>query len=100
MAMMLDALIALLLIVGGATALIGSLGLAKLSDFYKRLHGPAKSTTLGVGSTLVASMLWFGARQMELSVHELLVAIFLALTAPGGAHHPPRAALRRYRRRD
>lgn len=100
MSTMLDALIALLLVVGGATALLGSLGLAKLSDFYKRLHGPAKSTTLGVGSTLVASLLWFGTRQVELSAHELLVAIFLALTAPVSAHQLARAALRRYGRRD
>ena len=47
------------MLVGAAFALIGSWGLAKLSDFLKRLHGPTKATTLGVGCVLIASALWF-----------------------------------------
>ena len=44
-----DALAAILLVIGATFALIGSIGLARLSDFFKRLHGPSKATTLGFG---------------------------------------------------
>ena len=47
-----------LLLVGGGFALVGSWGLAKLDDLYKRLHGPTKASTLGVGGMLLAAMLW------------------------------------------
>ena len=39
-----------LLLVGGAFTLIGAIGLARLPDFYTRLHGPTKATTVGVGA--------------------------------------------------
>ncbi len=58
----LDMLAAVLVVVGVVFALVGSLGLAKLSDFLKRLHGPTKASTLGVGCVLIASMLYFSAR--------------------------------------
>jgi len=91
----LEFLIAALLVTGGAFALLGSFGLAKLGDFYKRLHGPTKATTLGVGSALVASALWFSTRGAGLSLHELLITLFLALTAPVSTHQLARAAMRR-----
>ena len=37
--------------------LVGAIGLARLPDFYMRLHAPTKASTLGVGGVLVASML-------------------------------------------
>lgn len=92
---LLDVAIAALLVTGGAFTLLGSLGLAKLGDFYRRLHGPAKATTLGVGSALLASCLWFSTRHAGLSVHEVLIVLFLALTAPVSAHQLARAAMRR-----
>jgi multicomponent K+:H+ antiporter subunit G len=91
----LEFLIAFLLVAGGVFALLGSFGLAKLGDFYNRLHGPTKATTLGVGSALLASCLWFSTRGAGLSLHELLITLFLALTAPVSAHQLARAALRR-----
>jgi monovalent cation/proton antiporter MnhG/PhaG subunit len=65
-----------LLLVGAAFALVGSIGLARLPDFYTRLHGPTKATTLGVGAMLVASAVWFSGRGTGVSLHELLVAGF------------------------
>lgn len=61
---------------------VGSLGLAKLPDLMRRLHGPTKATTLGIGSMLIASMLYFLLEQGTLSIHELLITTFLFLTAP------------------
>lgn len=89
----LDLLISALLVVGAAFALVGSWGLAKLSDFLKRLHGPSKATTLGVGCVLIASALWFLWRGTA-SLHELLITLFLFLTAPVSAHLLIKAALR------
>lgn len=89
-----DALLAALLLVGTAFALIGSWGLAKLSDFAKRLHGPTKATTLGVGCVLIASALAFAAGPGEFSLHELLITLFLFVTAPVSAHLLVKAALK------
>ena len=74
------------MIVGGVFALIGSIGLARLPDLFMRLHGPAKATTLGVGGILMASMLHFSSLGAGFSLHELLVTVFLMITAPVSAH--------------
>ena len=93
--LLLDVVLAALLLVGTGFALIGSYGLAKLSDFFKRLHGPTKATTLGVGCVLLASMLYFSLRPGTdgISLHELLITLFLFLTAPISAHLLVKAAL-------
>ena len=83
---MLELLASLFLIVGGIFALVGSIGLARLPDLFMRLHGPTKATTLGVGGILIASMLHFSSLEAGFSLHELLVAVFLMITAPVSAH--------------
>jgi multicomponent K+:H+ antiporter subunit G len=90
----LDALLSALVIAGTAFALVGSWGLAKLSGFLKRLHGPTKATTLGVGCVLIASALYFSFARGGLSLHELLITLFLFLTAPVSAHMLVKAALK------
>lgn len=88
----LEWLTALLIVIGSTFALIGSIGLARFPDFLTRLHAPTKSTTLGVGSVLIASIIYFSAVD-SFSLHELLVTIFLFLTAPISAHLLAKAAL-------
>lgn len=88
-----DAIVAALLVFGGAFALVGAYGLAKLGDFLKRLHGPTKVTTLGIGSILIASMLWFGLRGGAAPAHELLITLFVFLTAPVAAHMMVKGAM-------
>jgi multicomponent K+:H+ antiporter subunit G len=81
------------LVVGGLFALVGAIGLLRLPDFLMRLHAPTKSTTLGVGGMLAASMLYFiGSGRFV--VHELLVVLFLFVTAPVSALMLAQAALR------
>lgn len=91
---LLELLAGILLILGATFALIGSIGLVRLPDIFTRLHGPTKATTVGVGAILLGSILFFSARD-GLSLHELLVSIFLFLTAPVSAHLLARAALHR-----
>ena len=82
-----------LILIGAGFTLVGSLGLLRLRDFYSRLHAPTKATTLGVGSLLIASAVFFSHLDEGLSLHEVLVTLFLFITAPVGAHLMAKAAL-------
>jgi len=84
-----------LLLIGGAFALLGSIGLARLPDFFTRLHGPTKATTLGVGALIIASIVQVGE---GLSLRELAITLFLVITAPVTAHLLSKAALAEKRR--
>ena len=88
-----DLVIATLLVGGASFALIGSIGLARFRDFYKRIHGPTKATTLGVGCALLASSIFFTRLQGSVSSRELLIAVFLFITAPISAHLLVKTAL-------
>ena len=89
---LLDLVVSALLVVGGIFIFIGSLGLVRLADFYSRLHGPSKSTTLGLGATLIGSAVFFSARG-AISLHEVLITFFLFITTPVSAHLLAKAAL-------
>lgn len=83
MDLFLEILIAALLVIGGIFGAVGSYGLVKLPDPMTRLHAPTKAATLGVGSVMVASMLWFAfVSEDGRSWHELLIILFIFLTAP------------------
>ncbi|MDQ3288225.1 MAG: Na+/H+ antiporter subunit G [Pseudomonadota bacterium] len=84
----------LLLAVGTFFVLVGSYGLVKLSDFFKRLHGPTKATTLGVGCILIASIGYHASQSDGLGLREILITLFLFITAPISAHLMARAALK------
>ncbi len=77
-----EILISAFLVISGVFGFVGSYGLIKLRDSVQRLHAPTKATTLGVGGVLIASMLFFIFRTGQISVHELLITLFLFLTAP------------------
>lgn len=91
-------LTALLVLFGATLALIGSVGLLRLASFYDRIHAPTLGTTLGIGSMLIASMLFFSVLQTRLVLHELLIAIFMVVTTPITLMLLARAALYRDRR--
>jgi multicomponent K+:H+ antiporter subunit G len=93
MAFLLDLLIAFLIVVGSVFLLVGSAGLIKLRDLMTRLHAPTKATTLGIGSVLLASMVHFIVVRGAVSVHEILIMVFLFLTAPVTAHFVAKAHL-------
>lgn len=81
-----EILISFFLVVAGVFGLVGSLGMVKLKDTMQRLHAPTKATTVGVGGVLVASMLYFLLVKGSFSFHELLITLFLFLTAPISAN--------------
>ena len=87
-----QALIAAMLVLGGVFSLVGVVGMLRLPDFYMRLHAPTKATTLGVGGVLLASMAGNFARGNFLP-HELLITLFLFVTAPVSANLLAKAAL-------
>ena len=79
-------IVSILLLLGGVFILIGSIGLVKLPDFFMRLHGPTKATTLGMASILMAAIVYFVNTGHGLSVKEILITIFLLITAPISAY--------------
>lgn len=90
---MLEWMLATLILIGATFTLIGSIGLYKLPDFYMRLHGPTKATTIGVGAILIASALYFSFYGSQISLHELLITLFLFITAPVSALLMAKAAI-------
>ncbi len=95
-----EALVAFMLVTAGVFGLVGSLGLVKLHDTMRRLHAPTKATTLGIGGVLIASMIYSGVFLDRLSFHELLITIFLFLTAPITANFVAKSYLHRHVRED
>lgn len=89
--LVLDIVLSLLVVLGAAFAVVGAWGLVKFRDFLKRLHGPTKASTVGVGAVLLASIGYFAAAGRA-SMHELLITLFVFMTAPVAAHLLVKAA--------
>ncbi len=91
-------LVGLFLVVGSSFALIGTIGLLRLKSFYQRVHAPTLGSTLGTWLTVGASMLFFSFLQHRPVLLELLLGVFLYLTAPVTSILLVRAAIVRERR--
>ncbi|MCO4088125.1 MAG: Na+/H+ antiporter subunit G [Limnohabitans sp.] len=81
-----------ILVIAAFFLLVGAIGLVRLPDFFMRLHAPTKASTLGVGGVLVASMV-VSAFQGRAGIAELLITLFVFLTAPVSANLMAQAAL-------
>jgi len=77
--------VSVFLLIGAAFALVGAVGLLKLPDSMTRLHAPTKVGTVGIGSLLLASMIHSWVLS-EGSFHEVLILVFLFVTAPISAN--------------
>ena len=88
-----------LLVLAGLTTLIGSFGLLRLPDFFSRMHGPSMTNTVAAGATLVASMLVSSAIVGRPIIHELLITLFVSMSAPITAIMLLQAALYRNKAR-
>lgn len=77
-----EIIVSVLLVVGGIFALIGSYGLLRLPKMMMRLHAPTKAATVGLGSALIGSMVYFWVFEGRFSWHELLITLFIFIAAP------------------
>jgi multicomponent K+:H+ antiporter subunit G len=93
--MLLEVVVSVLVVAGAGFSLIGSIGLLRMPDFFTRLHGPSKATTLGIGSLLAASALYLSVRNPGLSLQELMIPLFIAITTPVSSHLLAKAARHR-----
>ncbi|WP_437767937.1 monovalent cation/H(+) antiporter subunit G [Sorangium sp. So ce281] len=71
---------------------VASLGVLRLPDFYARIHAPTKAATLGLAFLLAALALHF--KELSSVTKAALALLFVAVTAPLGAHILARAAYR------
>jgi multicomponent K+:H+ antiporter subunit G len=92
-----ELLAAALIVLGAGFALVGSWGLVRLPSLMERLHGPTKASTLGMGAMLVASVVWFQLGEGVWTAHELLISLFLFVTAPISANMIAKVHLHRLR---
>ena len=91
-------LVSVLLLLGSGLGLVGSIGLLRLRSFFERVHAPTLATTLGIGSILFGSMLFFTVLEKRLVLHEILIAVFMVITTPVTLMLLARASLYRERR--
>ncbi|MBQ6657518.1 MAG: monovalent cation/H(+) antiporter subunit G [Ottowia sp.] len=89
---------ALLLLASAALVLAASWALARMDDFFQRLHPPALGYTLGAWCVCLACIVHFAALDGELQWRFLIIAMLLAITAPITSMLLARAALFRGRR--
>ena len=87
-----ELIISFFIVFGAFFMLVGSIGMIRLPDLFMRLHAPTKSSTLGLGSFLIAAML-FWAMQGRFGFAELLITLFSFITAPVSANLMAQAAI-------
>ncbi len=87
-----EIIVSVFLVLGAFFMLVGSIGMVRLPDLFMRLHAPTKSSTLGLGSFLIASMIFF-AFQGRFGFAELLITLLAFITAPVSANLIAQAAL-------
>lgn len=89
---MIEWLAAALIVISAFFILVGAIGLARLPDFFMRLHAPTKASTLGLGGVLIVSIL-LGLVNGRAGIAELLITLFVFITAPVSANLMAQAGL-------
>ncbi len=92
MQLIMEVIVSFFLIIGAFFLLVGGIGMVKLPDLFMRLHAPTKSSTLGLGSVLLAAMI-YAAFQGRFGFAELLITLFAFITAPVSANLIAQAAI-------
>ncbi len=92
MAGALDVLSWACLLTGSFFALVSSLAMLRLPDFYSRVHGASITDTMGAGLILLG--LVFQAGFSLVTVKLALVLMFLVITGPTASHALAKAAYR------
>ncbi len=92
MQILMEILVSMFLIIGAFFTVVGGIGMVKLPDLFMRLHAPTKSSTLGLGSFLIAAMI-YAAFHSRLGFAELLITLLAFITAPVSANLIAQAAI-------
>lgn len=92
MQLIMEILVSIFLITGAFFMLVGGIGMVRLPDLFMRLHAPTKSSTLGLGSFLIAAII-FAAFNGRLGFAEILITLLSFITAPVSANLMAQAAL-------
>lgn len=92
MQLIMEILVSFFLVVGAFFTLVGGIGMVRLPDLFMRLHAPTKSSTLGLGSFLIAGML-YAAFHSRFGFAEILITLLAFITAPVSANLIAQAAI-------
>ena len=92
MQLIMEILVSIFLLIGAFFMLVGWIGMIRLPDLFMRLHAPTKSSTLGLGSFLIAAII-FAAFNGRFGFAEILITLFAFITAPVSANLMAQAAL-------
>ena len=92
MQLVMEILVSIFLLIGAIFTLVGGIGMVRLPDLFMRLHAPTKSSTLGLGSFLIAAII-FAAFNGRFGFAEILITLFAFITAPVSANLMAQAAL-------
>ena len=94
--MILDLLTVAAILFGLFFMTVGAVGLARLPDFYHRVHAGSKGVTLGLTGLLVAAMFGLSTHQEASALNVItkatLVILFQFVANPVGAHLLAKAA--------
>lgn len=82
------------ILIGVVIGFISAFGIVRLPDVYSRAHAASKSSTLGVLSVLIGTLLFFLISDGYFSIRLILGIVFVFITAPVSAHVICRAAYR------
>jgi multicomponent K+:H+ antiporter subunit G len=92
-----EVIVAALVVASALCCLAAAYGLARLKDFFQRLHPPALASTVGVWSMALASGIYLSAHSGEVALQVWIVAVVMSITAPVTTTLLARAALFRLR---
>jgi multicomponent Na+:H+ antiporter subunit G len=81
-----------LLVLGGLSCLLTSVGILRMSDVYTRMQAASKAVTFGATSIVLAAAVH--SREADVVARCLLVCVFLFVTIPAASHLIARAAYR------
>ena len=84
-----EILVSGLVLLGTVAVLVAGIGLLRMPDLFTRMQATSKAATLGAILLTLATAADFAST--AIAVRCLLLVIFLALTAPVGAHMLARA---------
>ena len=92
MQLIMEIAVSIFLMIGAFFMLVVGIGMVRLPDLFMRLHAPTKSSTLGLGSFLMAAII-YSAYYGRFGFAEILITLFAFITAPVSANLMAQAAL-------